>query len=629
MMIATSLSFAQVSKSAIPSSKMKTGEMAQSRTNQQVSSNLDITPKAPGDIIWQTNLTSTSNWMFTSDPAPAQGSANGWRITATEIPPFFETTKINSASGGNYATVWNGDITTQPAPTGVIDAAYIMSFDSVFNLSSYGSVNFEFQQYGALFVDDQIVEASIDGGTTWVQIGTNTDMGRLTAGGGAEYPNPTNRSYNINKAFPAASDFSAVKFRFKMSWDGNLPASNKGIAYGWFVDDIMLVEGSDHDLNLKQVYTFVGNTVNELMYTKFPVGQINTDSEVNFSADVANEGPSVETTTLNVTGTGYNENSSPVIIGAFMNDSIGVNSPYAIDPTVGNQDFVFTVTSDNTLTNTVNDTKSYKFEVTPNVMAVDGYDGTTASMTSSFIGWASGSGAAEIGTFFEIFEDAAVGAIQIGIANVTGNSRTQYVGRTIIAKIYDMSNAEPLLVDATLQATISNASFGKLITAYMVTPTPLTAGTVYMATAALAAGSPVPVAMGGQIVSGNVLGFNAAALTGLAPDEEGGKLVTTPIIRLDFNDYTAVNEIAAQFDLNVYPNPFSSNTEVAFELKNDANVSINITDITGRTVSTVDSQMYTSGAHTVSVNGTNLNAGVYNCTITIGNNVITKRIVKK
>lgn len=631
MMIATSLSFAQnVTKPApVSVSKMKTGKLATTLITQENIPASEITAKAPGDIVWSTNLTSTNNWVVSSLPGSAQSSINGWKLSSTGIPPIFGTTKINSASGGQYAVFWNGDITATPAPTGVVDAEYIMLLDSAFDLSAFPSVNFEFQQFGALFVEEQVVEASIDG-TNWVQIGTNTDMGMYTAAGGSAYANPTNRSYNLNKAFPMGADFSSVKFRFRVFWAGNITGANRGIAYGWFVDDIKLTEGLDHDLNLMQAYTFVGNPVNELMYTKFPLGQINTDSEVNFSAEVFNEGPSSETTILNVTGAGgFSENSSPVILTAFMNDSIGLNSPYTIDPTVGNQNFTFSVTSDNTLGNTGNDTKSYAFAVTPKVMAVDGYNGTTASMTSSFIGWASGTGAAEIGTYFEIFADDAVGAIQIGIANITGTDRAEYVGRSVQGKIYDMSGSAPLLLDATLETVISNASFGKLVTAYMITPTPLTAGKAYLVTAALAAGSPVPVAMGGQIVSGNVLGFNAEALTGLAPDEVGGKLVTTPIIRLDFNDYTGVNEIAAQFDLNVYPNPFSSNTEVAFELKNDANVSINITDITGRTVSTVDSQMYTSGAHTVSVNGTNLNAGVYNCTITIGNNVITKRIVKK
>lgn len=623
MMIATSLSFAQnVTKpSPVSVSKMKTGKLATTVENIPAS---EITAKTPGDIIWSTNLTSESNWTFTSLPSDAQDATHGWRITTTETTPLVST-KINSASGGKYAVVWNGNPNT---PATVKIAEYIMTLDTVFDLSTYPSVNFGFQQSGALFTDKQVVEASIDNGTTWVVIGNNDDMGMLTADGGDPYPNPTNRSYNLNKAFPAAAVFTAVKFRFRMHWEG-VSGGNNGICYGWYVDDIKLTEGEANDLNLDQIFAFVGAPANELMYTKFPVLQANASAEMNFSAKVFNEGSVAQNTILNVTGTGYNENAASVLIAPFTGDSIGLNSVYTIDPTVGNQNITFSVTSDNTLENTGNDTKVFPFEVTPNIMAVDGYNGTPASMTTSFIGWASGTGDAEIGNYFEIFEDAAVGAIQIGIANVSAASRGQYIGRSIQGKIYDVSGSTPVLLDASLETTITSTSFGKLIPAYMITPFPLQAGNVYMVTVSLAQDAEVPIAMGGQVVSGNVIGFNGGELTGLRPDVEGGNLVTTPIVRLDFNDYTSVNEIAAQFDLNVYPNPFSSNTEVAFELKNDANVSINVTDVTGRTVSTIDSQMYTSGAHSVSVNGTNLTAGVYNCTITIGNNVITKRIVKK
>ena len=629
MIIATSLSFAQnVTKpSPVSVSKMKTGKLATSLITQENIPASEITAKAPGDIIWSTNLTSANNWVTSSVPGSAQSPVNGWRLSSTAVPPIFGTNKINSTSDGQYGVFWNGDITQDP-PTGVIDAEYIMLLDTAFDLSAFPSVNFEFQQFGALFVEKQVVEASIDG-TTWVEIGNNTDMGMYTAAGGSAFPNPSNRSYNVTKAFPNGTVLSAVKFRFRVYWGANVPAANKGIAYGWFVDDIKLTEGQPNDLKLANGFAIVGTPANQLMYTKFPVSQVNASAEVNFSGIVFNEGSVAQNTVLNVTATGYNENSPSVMIAGFDSDSLSVATAYSIAPTLGNQNFAFSVTSDNTLANTSDDMLNVPFEVTSSVLAVDGYNGTPASMTSSFTGWASGTGDAEIGTYFEIFEDASVGAIKIGIANITGAARTEYIGRGIQGKIYDISGSEPVLIDASLETTIAATSFGKMINAYMITPTPLTAGNVYLVTVSLAENAEVPIAMGGQVISGNVLGFNGGALTGLAPDEEGGDLVTTPMVRLDFNDYTGVNEIAAQFDLNVFPNPFSSNTEVAFELKNDANVSINITDITGRTVSTVDSQMYTSGAHTVSVNGTNLNAGVYNCTITIGNNVITKRIVKK
>jgi hypothetical protein len=82
-----------------------------------------------------------------------------------------------------------------------------------------------------------------------------------------------------------------------------------------------------------------------------------------------------------------------------------------------------------------------------------------------------------------------------------------------------------------------------------------------------------------------------------------------------------------------YPNPFSSSTEIAFQLSEAAPVSISIYDVSGRTVSTiVDGIGYQEGSHSLLWEGTDTSgaqvpAGVYICRITAGSNAETSRIV--
>ena len=108
-----------------------------------------------------------------------------------------------------------------------------------------------------------------------------------------------------------------------------------------------------------------------------------------------------------------------------------------------------------------------------------------------------------------------------------------------------------------------------------------------------------------------------------------GNVVQCPVVRMDFTNYAGISELESQFNVNAYPNPFNASTEVAFELKNEATVSVSVSDITGREVLSLGSTNYTAGKHTVAINGADLIAGVYNYSIKIGNSVITKRIVKK
>lgn len=90
-----------------------------------------------------------------------------------------------------------------------------------------------------------------------------------------------------------------------------------------------------------------------------------------------------------------------------------------------------------------------------------------------------------------------------------------------------------------------------------------------------------------------------------------GGIYTNPVV--------GVNEIQTQSNtLTNYPNPFSVNTKIKFELSKYSSVYIEICDITGRSISTLHDGKLPAGFHTFEwnscdVQGNSLDSGVYLC----------------
>lgn len=62
---------------------------------------------------------------------------------------------------------------------------------------------------------------------------------------------------------------------------------------------------------------------------------------------------------------------------------------------------------------------------------------------------------------------------------------------------------------------------------------------------------------------------------------------------------------------NAYPNPFNPSTVIPFEVGNASHITIKVYDMLGRYVSTLASDIYSSGSHSVRFDGSGLASGVY------------------
>ncbi len=94
-----------------------------------------------------------------------------------------------------------------------------------------------------------------------------------------------------------------------------------------------------------------------------------------------------------------------------------------------------------------------------------------------------------------------------------------------------------------------------------------------------------------------------------------------------------INSIPNTFTvIPAYPNPFNPSTTITFGLDKDSHVVIDIYDITGNLISTLQNECQTQGWHSVIWNGTNqqgnkVSAGIYLSRIIVGNNVKTFKLM--
>ena len=88
-----------------------------------------------------------------------------------------------------------------------------------------------------------------------------------------------------------------------------------------------------------------------------------------------------------------------------------------------------------------------------------------------------------------------------------------------------------------------------------------------------------------------------------------------------------LNETENVNNVSLYPNPTSGKTNIAFELTENANVSINLFDISGRLVKTIPTQFLTSGTNNIAFETAELNSGIYFTNISTDTYSKTYRLV--
>ncbi len=91
---------------------------------------------------------------------------------------------------------------------------------------------------------------------------------------------------------------------------------------------------------------------------------------------------------------------------------------------------------------------------------------------------------------------------------------------------------------------------------------------------------------------------------------------------------TVNSKLIEDMSLNIFPNPFTTQTNITYELPNASPININIFDATGRQVATLeDNTLKEQGQHTLTFDGSHLGKGIYYIHIRSDETQTTQKVV--
>ena len=575
--------------------------------------------RAAGDIIWSNDFSNAAEW--TPDGPSTNYETNGWSIGSSTTGWYFGTNN-DMGTTGEFARFVNGD----PNVTGSVieNGPFTLEYTGTIDLTGIPAPHLEFEHYGARFITIQAVEISTDGGNSWVQAANNNDLVATTDVVTNIYPRPDTRRFNISEAI--APDPSNVKIR--LFWDGDMngPAMNY-IEYGWFVDDIRIVEGHPYDTKLLTTNFRAGVAGNVLPggleYGQIPLSQA---SDLTFIGKIESNGGNIQSGSyldIEVVRDGSNSvytGTSPVVnIGVGMEDSLVASTTYKPDAT-GNYEITFEALQTNPDGNPADNTNTMSFEVTDHLYGRD-----NQIMGGGFSNFASNNDdQVIIGNSMEIFETGVCSSIEVVVTTSPDN-----VGQLIYGRVYKYIDQQTGFIEIAItddyEITAADLGVDNPITLYLEEhPIDVIAGEELLVAVGHYGGNPGVVFGSGQPVQqGSVLGYTSSqTLTSLIDPE-------AIMVRLNMIDITGVEDqiSAGPSVMQNIPNPFSDQTLITYNLNESSPVSMEIVDVSGKVAFKLDEGIRAAGQHSIQISADQLSNGIYFYTFRAGDYQETKRMV--
>ena len=104
--------------------------------------------------------------------------------------------------------------------------------------------------------------------------------------------------------------------------------------------------------------------------------------------------------------------------------------------------------------------------------------------------------------------------------------------------------------------------------------------------------------------------------------------LSVQFVMLDAGDISSVkNQVEDKFEINNYPNPFTTNSIIRFKTISSELVTLEVFDPTGRKISTLINKVLAPGNNTINFDGSSLPAGVYIYKLRIGNYMTTRKMI--
>lgn len=541
---------------------------------------------------------------------------NGWTAAIQNGPVGFEITNVGHANDAGSTFVIPALLTSTPTKWVLLDSDSDGSSGQqedatltspVIDLTVGGTVTVpanlkvEFEQFYAGWESDTLFLAvSDDGGSTWDEVEImNNGVGREGR------PNPEIVSINVS---PYITDPSQVVLR--MRWTGNWD-------YGWQFDNVTIAELPANDMKVTQV--FHGDLVNAFMYSQVPQNQA---IPLVIGADVKNIGYLSQTNIAiqwevfspSMASLGSGTSSTLASLSNGQNDTIWVNT--GITPTaLGNYTIsvtvVATATDDDNSNNLMTNTNFWLTEYT--------YAADYGNPSAAFYNWANNNdGACAVGNIYTIENDGPIGSITARLDN-----SVNVEDQIIFFQLYKFDGSTYAYEAITGDYTTTSADNGQYVTLFLGNTVNAAQGDAFLAMACHYGGNPsAGFEMAGRVAQGAVAGLDeTAALVSLIDP-------SAPVVRMNMLDYTGTEELELTNKFEVYPNPASASINVSLTLKESQNTVINVLDITGKVVKTINVGNV-NGDKNLTISLDEMNNGVYFIELVNEGGVQVKKFIKQ
>jgi len=91
--------------------------------------------------------------------------------------------------------------------------------------------------------------------------------------------------------------------------------------------------------------------------------------------------------------------------------------------------------------------------------------------------------------------------------------------------------------------------------------------------------------------------------------------------------YVGIEEDIIEQEFNVFPNPFTDKTTISFLLNSNQNVVIDVFNMIGEKVKSINNGNLSVGSHTIELDRSKLSNGIYFISMKAGNNIYTEKIM--
>ena len=561
--------------------------------------------KILGITLWSDDFSTPANW--TIDNSGQSGVEFGWNINNT-TEGWWSANGISSTSGGNSAELVNGDA---QAGTQALGVTYTLTTAQPIDIATLGGnnqVSLQFEQYGARFNDLQEIQISTDG-ITFTTVGNNLDKPVLSAAGGSAFTNPDLKIINLATFLSANPSPIWVRFSWTTNFPGSSANANVWITYGWYIDDVKIVTNPTNDLSVTGSYWgSVG-----LPYYQIPDEQV---TEIGFSADVFNGGINTQNNVklnINANNGAWTGSSAPESIVSLDTAVLELATFYTPPATPGAISITRTITADSTDDIPANNViDNIDFIVTDFIYARD--KGTPSGSTSN------GTDGFEVGSLFDIFQDETLKAINV---RLPGGASGATVGTEIFVKVYsiDATTGDFLFESESAPLTLASNNLGTNLVMELEPYIDVFAGTTYLAVVgAYSAG--LRVSNAGKSEPQTSFFLDMA-------DNTWYYTTNTPMVRMNFDPILSVAEQTEITQAVVLPNPTTANATLRFDLQNTTDVTVLVTDVSGKIMQNNSFNQLVAGAQEITLAAEQWAAGIYTVHITSNGQALTKKFVKR